>query len=84
LYFIFKIRLFLSQKLVSDDSKISKSFLESPQLNSLYENKMWDMIEIVLNNCKDGNNFDFKILDPENCNSVNSKLYFINFTKLLN
>ncbi len=67
-------KLFLSETLLNYDTKISKAFLESPQLNALYENKMWDMIELVLNNCQDGNDFNFKVLDPEKCENVNSKI----------
>jgi ankyrin repeat protein len=38
---------------------------ENPQLLALYENKMWDMIKIVLDNCKlSENNFEFSKIDP--------------------
>ena len=45
--------------------------IESPQLNSLYENKMWDMIQLVLDNCQKGDDFDFSVLDPPECQNIN-------------
>jgi ankyrin repeat protein len=37
---------------------------ENPQFNAMVDKKMWDMLKIVLDNCKDGDNYDFTILDP--------------------
>jgi hypothetical protein len=37
---------------------------ESPQFNAMYEKKMWDLIKIILDNCQNGDDFEFKILDP--------------------
>lgn len=37
---------------------------ENPQFNSMIDKKMYDMVKIVLDNCKDGDNYDFTVLDP--------------------
>ena len=40
--------------------------IENPQLNAMYEKKMWDMIKLVLDNCQiKENEYDFSILDPD-------------------
>ena len=45
--------------------------VENPQLCALFESKMWDMLELVLDKCwlDEGRQFDFRILD----HSVKSK-----------
>ena len=33
---------------------------------------MYELIKIVLDNCKDNQNFNFKILDPKSCKNINT------------
>jgi ankyrin repeat protein len=47
----------------SDDSK-NYVIKESPQFNAMCEKKMWDLIKIVLDNCHNEDDYEFKILDP--------------------
>ena len=37
---------------------------ESPQLCSLFEKKLWEMVLLILDNCKTGKSYDFRKLDP--------------------
>ena len=37
----------------------------------MYERKMWDLMKLVLDNCKDGENYDFSKIDPD-CRNVNT------------
>ena len=37
---------------------------ENPQFNAMYQKEMWDMIKIVLDNCRHKQDFDFKMIDP--------------------
>lgn len=38
---------------------------ENPQLVAMFENKLWESFKLVLDNCKNGSEFNFKKLDPE-------------------
>jgi ankyrin repeat protein len=61
--------------LLDDEKLFNSSFqskttiyknIENPQLNAMYEKKMWDMIKLVLDNCQiKENEYDFSILDPD-------------------
>ena len=68
-------KLFLSEKKIEkNDIKMNKSISfyesdnytikESPQFNAMYEKKMWDLIKIVLDNCHNDDDYEFKIIDP--------------------
>ncbi len=60
-----------SVKPIISATSLLDGLIESPQLNSLYENKMWDIIKLVLDNCQKGDDFDFSVLDPPNCQNIN-------------
>ncbi len=58
-----KSEMLMNRRLNSCESNIY-IIKESPQFNAMYEKKMWDIIKIVLDKCRNEDDFEFKILDP--------------------
>ena len=55
-----------NEKLLVLPQEIKDSLMsqENPQLNILFEKKMYDVILIILDNCKNEDNYNFEKLDP--------------------
>lgn len=61
----FKMKFSSSSTVAGKGSTESeKKFVENPQLCAIYDNKMWDILKIILDKCVTENEIDFSIIDP--------------------
>ena len=52
------------QALASAINKLQPAIVENPQLNKMFQKKMWDSILLILDNCHEYDDYDFSKLDP--------------------
>jgi hypothetical protein len=58
-------------KVLLSDKNWYKLFEDNKQINALFNAKMFDSIELILDNCKlNANSFNFRLLDPRECSQL--------------